>query len=223
MYKLPEHAAEHMRNKIWSERYQIWGSGVPADPVEMLDPRIAIELLGYEFELVPEISGWPPNKIHALAGEVDPSRKQVTVSEQFGPQSARFTAAHELAHIMLHSGKMFRERPIGGPRLNEQNPIERAADKFAAEFLMPKKLLRTRIRDSFGVKPPIVVRDAEAFWLDMDQSEHLLRVPPHSNELAFALAKCPRDFNGNGIIPLNDQFKVSTQAMAYRLQELRLI
>jgi len=100
---------------------------------------------------------------------------------------------------------------------------EQAADKFAADFLMPKKLLLTRIRNSFDVEPPIVVRDAEAFWLDMDQPEDLLRASPNSRELAFALAKCPRDFYGNRILSLAEQFKVSVQAMAYRVQELRLI
>ncbi|MDE0272704.1 MAG: ImmA/IrrE family metallo-endopeptidase [Gammaproteobacteria bacterium] len=223
MHESPEQVADQLRQKIWRERHQIWGDQVPADPVDMLDPRIAIQLLGYEFELVPEILGWPPDKHHALAGEEDPGRKQVTVSEQFGFQSARFTAAHELAHVMLHSGRMFRERPISGPRLGEQNPAEREADKFAADFLMPKKLLLTRIRTSFDVEPPIVVRDAEAFWLDMDQPEDLLRASPNSHELAFALAKCPRDFHGNRILSLAEQFKVSVQAMAYRVQELRLI
>lgn len=223
MQKSAKQTASELHKRIWSERHRIWGNQVPSDPVDMLDPRIAIDLLGYEFELVPEIPGWPPSRHHAIAGEVDPGRKRVTVAEQFGLPSARFTAAHELAHIMLHPGRMFRERPISGPRLDEQNPMEREADKFAAEFLMPEKLLRTRIRDSFGVEPPIVVRDAEAFRLDMDQSEDLLRAAPNSQELAFALAKCPRDFHGDRILSLAEQFKVSFQAMAYRIQELRLI
>ena len=223
MHHSPEQAARQMLRRIWNERRQIWGDDLPADPVDMLDPGIAIERLGFEFEYVPEIPDWPPSTRHALAGEVDPSRKRVTVSELFGLQSARFTAAHELGHVMLHSGRMFRERPISGPRLSEQSPMERQADKFAAEYLMPARLLRTRVKSSFGVESPIVVRDGEAFWLDMDQSEDLLRASPNSHELAFALAKCPRDFRGNRIPSLAEQFKVSVQAMAYRVQELRLI
>ena len=111
MRKSAKQAARELHKRIWRERNRIWGNQVPLDPIEMLDPRVAIELLGYAYESVPEIGPWPPDKHHALAGEVDPGRKQVTVSEQFGPQAARFTAAHETESSLSRSSSRCQSKP----------------------------------------------------------------------------------------------------------------
>jgi hypothetical protein len=57
----------------------------------------------------------------------------------------RFTCAHELGHLMLHSKlrKCFRETETHGP--GSAHRIERQADRFAASFLMPAPLLARQL------------------------------------------------------------------------------
>ncbi|MDE0451285.1 MAG: ImmA/IrrE family metallo-endopeptidase [Gammaproteobacteria bacterium] len=216
-------AASEIHRLIWNSRDAVWPLGAPQDPVDMLDPRVAVELLGYTYVSVPEIFDWPPNTQSAIAGIVDPGRKRITVSQRFGFASARFTGAHELGHIVLDSPKIaFRERSIRAPREHIRDPVERRADRFAASFLMPENLVKQRAAEAFGTLP-IEVNDAMAFLLDSNEPERLLRANPDSRERAFALARCSRDILGNHIISLHKQFKVSVEAMAYRLDELELI
>lgn len=57
-----------------------------------------------------------------------------------GDARARMTAAHELGHLMLHSGQ-----PVGlafSRRDDPQIDPERQADVFAAAFLMPERAFR---------------------------------------------------------------------------------
>lgn len=216
-------AASQLRRQIYKNRHDLWPGRVPLDPVEMLDPTVAAKFHGYSCVFQPEIANWPPNKQLAIAGQVDPIRRQITISEKFGLPSAWFTAAHELGHIVLYPPqRAFRERSIDAPRDHPQNRVERNVDRFAADFLMPEKLLRNRVMGAFG-PVPIEVNDAVAFWLDPNDPERLLRTNPDSRERAFALARSPRDIAGNHIVPLHEQFKVSVKAMAYRLDELQLV
>lgn len=53
----------------------------------------------------------------------------------------RFTAAHELGHILMHG-----EHSAGDPAL------ERAADRFAAEFLMPTNVVRDELPSRFDIR-----------------------------------------------------------------------
>jgi len=53
----------------------------------------------------------------------------------------RFTAAHELGHILMHA-----EFSAGDPAL------ERAADRFAAEFLMPTDVVRDELPSRFDIR-----------------------------------------------------------------------
>ena len=133
----PVEAAYCLLGQVWRKRLELWPHGIPDDPVDLIDPRKVASLLGYSFEVVSEIPDWPPHTKQALAGIVDPARGLITLSEQFGFPSMRFTAAHEIAHVIFDPGRRFRERPIQGPRHNLQDPIERRADRFAASLLMP--------------------------------------------------------------------------------------
>lgn len=53
----------------------------------------------------------------------------------------RFTAAHELGHILMHG-----DHSAGDPAL------ERAADRFAAEFLMPTNVVRDELPSRFDIR-----------------------------------------------------------------------
>lgn len=54
----------------------------------------------------------------------------------------RFTAAHEFGHILLHEGLLFRDYVFVG----SSDPLEWAANKFAAELLMPEWLVKHAFR-----------------------------------------------------------------------------
>ncbi len=52
----------------------------------------------------------------------------------------RFTIAHEIGHFVLHRGRVGNER--GGMANQATARLEREADQFAAELLMPEHLVR---------------------------------------------------------------------------------
>jgi hypothetical protein len=73
-----------------------------------------------------------------VLGIARPTEREILVSQALADQEARFrfTAAHELGHILLHPRitAEFRESADGD---FVDRKIEREADRFAAAFLMP--------------------------------------------------------------------------------------
>ncbi len=76
----------------------------------------------------------------------------------------RFTAAHELGHAVLHRERMGRFRADTEKTLLEADDstdeLEREANQFAAELLMPEAVLRARateLKSLHGVCPPGVL------------------------------------------------------------------
>lgn len=61
-----------------------------------------------------------------------------------GQPRARFTAAHELAHFVLHTGESRPRavKPIASTTIPRSQSSEGQANDFAASFLMPEQLLR---------------------------------------------------------------------------------
>jgi Zn-dependent peptidase ImmA (M78 family) len=104
-----------------------------------------------------------------VAGLIDTRGKVVRVGRQFPTSVLAFTAAHELGHAVLHPtlGALHRDKPLdGSPTVGDRAEIE--ANKFAALFLMPARLVRARFAELF---------QAERFDLN--------------DETAFALARSP--------------------------------
>nr|WP_325295139.1 ImmA/IrrE family metallo-endopeptidase [uncultured Oscillibacter sp.] len=64
----------------------------------------------------------------------------ILVNENESDVRARFTIAHELGHYFLHVKNDSRQIVTSFRR--DQSPRETAANKFAAELLMPKKLIQ---------------------------------------------------------------------------------
>ncbi len=59
----------------------------------------------------------------------------------------RFTVAHEIAHFVLHRGQQENFRDLIFTRRSmERNSMEREADTFAAQLLMPKESLVGDVR-----------------------------------------------------------------------------
>ncbi len=73
----------------------------------------------------------------------------IMVTTRRGAHIQRFTAAHELGHVVLnHAGSVDREIVERGPLAptTGRDPQEIAADAFAAEFLLPRWLYKHHIR-----------------------------------------------------------------------------
>ena len=217
-------AVRDLQMRVWNQRDSL----LPADYdlVDLFCPSIAAKVLGFQYEEVPEIPNWPHIRNMRIAGLVDPQQKLIQISEQFELPVRRFTGAHEIGHVVLHPLQgLRRERPVAGPSRHsgQQSTEERQADIFASLYLMPERLLRKRVYETFNMKPPIAINDAIAFWLDPNDHQEMLREPSESHTTARNFAKCNTNFNGQQIVPLFEQFKVSISAMAYRIEELHLL
>ena len=76
-----------------------------------------------------------------------PNDFEISLSPMSGDRRSRFTIAHELGHYVLHSyaGK----KPLKVQR-DGSGPVEWEANWFAAGFLMPEHVFRSKINEGFG-------------------------------------------------------------------------
>jgi len=134
-------------------------SGRPVAPLDLLpiDPfRIARDLLGLSVEEREEIARpdksaklWIP-----LAGLLSRVEKKLIIAAGLKPELRRFTAAHEIGHYILHPDAIvFRDSPLTDSSLRSPDSSslrEREANLFAAEMLMPGKLVCQLFSRLFG-------------------------------------------------------------------------
>jgi Zn-dependent peptidase ImmA (M78 family) len=117
----------------------------------------------------------------------DPNGTIIGVNSLHHPNRQRFTIAHEIGHFVLHEidihvDKGYRVVLRDSVSSQAVDPLEIDANRFAAELLMPEKMVR---------------RDA---------------------------AECLEDVEDEaGLQALARKYRVSTQAMAYRLSNLGLL
>ena len=212
-------AVRYAHDYLLECRHRFRASGLD-DPVEWLNPATFAELIGLAYEVVPYIDLEDRRPKDAPVGLLDLTRKHVLVSEELGLEVARYTGAHELAHFLLHQRgfEQHFERAVDPTRPRTHR--EREADQFAARFLMPKKLVRRRCLELLalpkGFEFPINVDDQTLFFLNPNMAD----LDRKKLDLEFALARIGRDVQNRHIVPLHQQFKVSTQAPAIRLQEI---
>ena len=216
--------AREIQVALWKQKSQLWPGGVPSDPVELLDPAKALQMLGFQFDLAESLGQYrSQDGLVEVAGIIDRGRQRVDISRRFPYNTRRFTAAHELGHMLLHKDmRMHRDRPLdgsGAPGVRDE--IEKQADKFATFFLMPEKLVRQRFKQFF-LCDRFVLTEATLFALDPADSERIQARYRTLRDLARILAGATT-YNGKHFRSLADQFKVSVEAMAIRLEELDLI
>jgi Zn-dependent peptidase ImmA (M78 family) len=107
------------------------------------DPESIAEAEGFRViydDFAPEVS---PH----LSGYSDANTNRIVVNRAISPSRKIYTIAHELAHLLLHTDYVKDDgRYQILPRKNfysEEKPIEeKEADAFAAEFLVPLRVLR---------------------------------------------------------------------------------
>jgi Zn-dependent peptidase ImmA (M78 family) len=102
----------------------------------------AIDVFGVINELEIPLTFMPLDKLLGACVRVDSSTVGILITTERDLHMQRFTAAHELGHFVLeHEGSLDREVRYPGDTKDRELP-EVEADAFAAEFLMPKWLVR---------------------------------------------------------------------------------
>lgn len=212
-----EEQARRLQIKMWQDRANLWPIATPTHPIEILDPTIALKLIGYDSDLEETLGQfYSDGKLVEVAGIIDGQSKRVKISRQFDPNIRSFTAAHELGHAVLHeTGRMHRDRPINGEAIS-RSTIEFEADKFATYFLMPRKLVQA-IFKRFFLTDKFALNETTAFALGLNAHE------VRTNRQLSRLLASAEQFNGLQFKSLARQFRVSTEAMAIRLEELDLL
>lgn len=216
-----EQLVRSLQVRMWQKKSQVWGSAAPSNPVNVLDPVIALKLLGYDYDLDETLGQfYSDGKPLEVAGTIDKTLKRVRISRQFSQNIRSFTAAHELGHALLHNtAQLHRDRPLDGSSVS-RNATEFEADKFATFFLMPRKLVQTVFERMF-LTNKFYLNEATSFALGYDYLE-LKKKHMSLRQLSRMLVSTKR-YNGRQFNSLADQFRVSTEAMAIRLEELELL
>ncbi len=121
--------------RLVDERRAALSIGGPADPYE-LARRLGIAVSCYEFESR-RLSGF------LMRGE---HHSEIVLNAAGGPESRRFTAAHELIHYLLHGGKQYLCADTGVSR-GAVGALEWQANQGAAELLMPYRVFLPYVKN----------------------------------------------------------------------------
>jgi len=217
-----EEQVSNLHKIIWRNRNKIWPNTVPANPIDMLDPVIALKFIGYNCDLKETLGQFRSDgKLIEVAGTIDRHSKQVQISRRFTPHIRNFTAAHELGHAILHeTSGLHRDKPLDGTA-KSRDPIEFEADKFASFYQMPRNLVRNIFKRLF-LTDSFSLNEDTAFALGLGDYHVAKNKFKVLRQLSRLLARTEH-YNGVRFISLASQFRASTEAMAIRLEELGLL
>lgn len=203
---------------------RMWEELGPTDPFTVVEQSLGFALNHYELQLERVASILNDA---SLAGRFIRSERLVQLSNGFSAQSQRFTTAHELGHFFLHPGENhFCDREPQHGALRPQ--CEAEADCFAAELLMPSKLVEAQFFKRFN-GPIVGCGTHQLIWFEIAARK---RVEPVRLVLRLALQEpliraCEvasvTYYNGRLFKPLCDAFLVSKAAMGIRLLDLGLV
>lgn len=160
-----------------------------------------------------------------ISGKLSLFKRVITLNSKNTPERRNFTIAHEIGHIYLHkttlSSTSYREK---------SDKIEAEANAFAASLLMPKKFVYNSVIDELIA---IKIRKKDKIeWLriilrrkspNFKSLNHLLRVYLLKNRKGNPKRISRANLMLLLIKNLAKKFKVSKEAMAWRLKHLGLI
>lgn len=219
-----ESETQWLQNYLWKERKYFFKGTKEIKPIGVLNPsKVLSKALGYQVGLADTLGiyDFEGDKFE-VAGYIDKNKKIVKVSNGFSLETQNFTLAHELGHAILHRGiVMHRDRPVDGSTSVKRDKVELQADKFAAYFLMPRKLVIETFIDFFETKVFKINQEA-VFKLNAGSIKALIDQCDNKRGLSRLVAST--NFYGiKNFMPLYKIFKVSVETMAIRLEELDLI
>jgi Zn-dependent peptidase ImmA (M78 family) len=220
--------ARALLEACWKARGQIWrNQDITIQQFLLQAPaQIATNLLRLRLTVVREISNPDALTSGRNSGEVlgvlERDRKRIIVAQRFGYEQSRFTLAHEIGHYRLHPGLIqHRELLLPSARRTRE---ERDADLFAAELLMPSKLLREQFLARFrGIVDGTRSDCATYYWLSrngvkISKGGFLADRTYRAEQIARSCSCFGRD-----MISLCEFFGVSQKAIAIQLIDLGLV
>jgi hypothetical protein len=220
-----EYTVRKLQFEIWTGAKLKYAAGLPPLP-QLFAPDAAIENTGFSFEIRDSMPSAFRRQDNETAGMIDNVRQIVSIRSGLKYEVQRFTAAHELGHLVLHQAhlgtKLHRDRSLSGFQMGIRPPLEQEADLFAALWLAPSKTVTTEFKARFGAIPIILNEDA-AYWLVGQNGAHDL-LASNADSLAFPMAVAQAEkFGRKRFTSLAKFFGMSPTAMAIRLQELNLV
>lgn len=186
---------------------------VPIDDIIELHLKLAVEFKNMrELFSLPDVHGaiWTSDRIVGVDMSLDPA---------LSPRKRgryHFTLAHEAGHWRLHrkyyledvaQGRLFGDdlaKPAYVCRSSDKRPVEWQADQFAANLLMPRKLVY-------------------ATWDTWRGGPAAVSVPELRNDRPAASGMTDDELMAEFCRPLAETFQVSPEAMRIRLNELELL
>lgn len=219
-----ESIARRFQIELWKRRAQVFRGRESVSPIEILDPQVALASIGFETEFAGSLGQYDNNgEAFEVAGIIDRPAGKVQVSSRFSPAIQNFTLAHELGHAVIHDElEIHRDRAVDGTREGSaRDTVELEADVFAAYFLMPGRLVRTEFELRF-LTQRFVLNELTAFALNVGNLDVFRTRCRTLRDLTRYLADATQ-FNGNHFDSMARRFRVSIEAMAIRLEELRIV
>jgi formiminotetrahydrofolate cyclodeaminase/Zn-dependent peptidase ImmA (M78 family) len=219
-----EALAIRLQRAMWNNKDCVWKTDIPDVAFDVLNPDKALECFGLLVHHATTLGQYASQgDMFEVAGQIDQTAKVVSISEQFSRDTQHFTTAHELGHYLLHTQSVLhRDRPLNGLRAMEPRDSEEwQADKFASYFLMPTKLVKRTFARLF-LTEKFTITEETTFALNEQSTRTLRDKCRNLRGLARLLAKTTA-YNGVHFYSLSEQFNVSDEAMAIRLEELKLL
>ena len=210
--------------QLWEHRSTLFSHTEEIDPLDVLDPFVALRGIGFQAELVETLGEYQCNgELFEIAGIIDTHDKCVRISRQLPRPIRNFTAAHELGHAVLHEGMgLHRDRPLDGSRSGyERDPMEKDADLFAGCFLIPRRSARNAFKEAFRTRQ-FEINEETAFAMNFGNADEFRSSCRSIRDLSRRLASA-ETYGGHSFNSLAVQFRVSVEAMAIRLEELKLV
>ena len=219
-----ESVATELQRLMWVNRELLWGNSSQDNPLKILDPAVAFDLLGFQLTRPTTLGTFfDDGHKYEVAGQINQRTRLVSISRQFDSQVARFTEAHELGHSLLHKQEILhRDRPVNGSHsISNVCPEEYQANKFASYFLMPKKQIQKKFLAIFGTAE-FVINQKNAEALTLNNVDTLLSETRNCRGLARLIAGTTQ-VGSRRVHSLAELFGVSIEAMAIRLEEVGIV
>lgn len=199
--------------------------GVKPEDFFPVDPQLLIELLGWTVQKVSMVG-------HTSSGEefiakCNKAEEKIVLLDRLSKEVERYTLAHELAHVLLHAdipdcnAGTILTRPLSMLSASEKkvrgtySKIEREAEVFARELLMPERAVRHHFQLLFGCDQLRASSDLGRKFAPQANKEYPVDLRAAATEIATWSAPL--------VFSLVNFFGVSQRAMRGRLIGLYLV
>ncbi len=142
---------------------------------------------------------------------------------KFPDETQNYTSAHELGHALFHEQSILhRDRALNGDSLSISRDIKEVqADKFASYFLMPRKHVKAVFRSLF-LTEKFQINEDTVFALNQRSISNIREKCGDLRGLSRLLSSAEH-FYKKSFKSISEQFHVSVETMAIRLEELDLL